>query len=356
MSSPEDPRPAVPNGPAAASTAGTDPWRSAAPGWPVLLAGCGQVLAVKDAASGRYRAIGPGWQALFDLSPADCVGRTDVEIFGGAVATAWRAADQLALDRDGPVASDHAFQWRGKWRELAVTRQAVVLEGESGRQVLSHWSDVRAQRQQARQLAEALAALQQARLGAEVARRGTGAGDELHEAVSGLPARTPFLEQLRREFDLSAREGREMSLVLLEVDAGGPDAPARPVEEVAREIGEWLRRSTRAMDATARLDTTRFAILLSGAGLSIAARRAEALRASRQPPGGPELDPLTGLPAPAAQEAPLTVSMGVATYPLSAGSVDALLEAAEQALQRARERGGNQVALAGLSLQEQTTR
>jgi len=158
MSSPEDLRPAVP---AAASTAGTDPWRSAAPGWPALLAGCGQVLAVKDAASGRYRAIGPAWQVLFGLDPAACLGRTDVEIFGSAVASAWRAADQLALDRDGPVASDHAFQWRGQWRELAVTRQAVVLEGESGRQVLSHWSDVRAQRQQARQLAEALAALTQ---------------------------------------------------------------------------------------------------------------------------------------------------------------------------------------------------
>lgn len=327
--------------------------------WPALIAGRGQVLAVKDAASGRYRAIGSAWQSLLGLDPAACVGRTDGEIFGGALASAWRAADQMALDRGDAVASDHAFEWQGQWREFSVMRQGVLLEGEPAPQILSHWVDVRAQRQQARQLAEALEALRSARGAADAARRDAQPGDELRDFDSGLPGRAPFIEQLRREFDLSAREAREMALVLLEIDppvAEGSQAPPRSDAQVAREIGSWLRSGTRTMDVTARLGPTRYAILLSGAGLSIAARRAEALRAARQPIGGPADLPTDA--APAAEPGPgavadmgLSVSMGVASYPLSADSPEALMQAAEQALRRAQARGGNQLALAGVSLQ-----
>lgn len=335
-------------------------WSDAAPLWPALLGSRGQALAVKDAASGRYRAVGPGWRELFGLEPVDCVGRTDVDLFGGSVATAWRAADQMSLGRPDAVASDHAFEWRGQWRELSVTRQAVQLAGAQSPQILSHWVDVRAQRQQARQLAEALAALQQAREAADAVRRNSLPLDELRDPVSGLPGPAPFLEQLRREFDLSAREGREMSLVLLEVDIGeaaGELAHEVRADEVAAEVGNWMRTGTRTMDALARLGPRRYAILLSGAGLSIAARRAEALRSARRPLVSVAAGAVAaGADAAAAElplQVPLAVSMGVASYPLSANAPDALVQAAEQALQRAQARGGNQLALAGLSLQEQ---
>ena len=314
-------------------------WEDAAAWWPALLAGCGQALAVKDAATGRYLAIGPAWQVLFGLEPAECLGRTDAEIFGGALAAPWRAADQMALERPDAVASEHAFEWRGRWRELCVTRQGANPGGSAPRRILSHWVDVRAQHEQARRLAEALSALQQAREQADAALRGEAPADDLRDPVSGLPGRAPFVEQLRREFDLSAREGREMSLVLLEVDSPAEPEPEVPVlsgDELAREVGNWLRSGTRTMDATGRLGPARYAILLSGAGLPIAARRAEALRSARQPLG----------PQPNA----LTLSIGVASYPLSADTPEGLMQAAEQALLRARGRGGNQVALAGLSL------
>ena len=358
MSAPAPHEPPAPASPAAESA--QQAWRDVSGLWPGLLAGRGQALAIKDAASGRYRAIGPAWQGLFGLDPADCLGRTDAEIFGGAISAAWRAADQMALDRADAVASDHAFEWRGQWRELSVTRQGVQPEGTPARQILSHWVDVRAPRQQARQLAEALAALQQARAEVDAARQGDAPVDDLRDPVSGLPGRTPFVEQLRREFDLSAREGREMSLVLLEVDPpsdADASVPAPSSDEVAREFGSWLRTGTRTMDATGRLGPVRYAILLSGAGLSIAARRAEALRAARQPvPAAPAGDTQAlpeGEAVPAQSHSPPSVSIGVASYPLSADSPDGLMQAAEQALLRARARGGNQVALAGLSLQDQ---
>ncbi|MEN9417653.1 MAG: hypothetical protein RI988_1273, partial [Pseudomonadota bacterium] len=308
-------------------------WEEAAAGWPGLLAAGTQLLAVKDGQGGRYLAVGPAAQALFGLEPEAWVGRTDAELFGGALATAWRAADELALGRAEPVVSEHAFQWREQWREFVVTRQALPA-GPGGRRILSHWADVRADRQQARQLAEALAALRQARDEADALRRAQPSTGELRDPVSGLPGPQPFLEQLRREADLSMREGREMALVLLDIDPGvapGGPQPFSPLEgdtldHAARTVGAWLRAGTRAMDATARLGPTRFGIRLSGAGLSIAARRAEAIRAAHAPAVAAPADGRVSQPAP------FGLSLGVASYPLSAETPDALMQAADQAV------------------------
>lgn len=309
------------------------------------------MLAVKGAQDGRYLAAGSASQALFGLAAEAWVGRTDAELFGAAVASAWRSADELALGRAEPVVSEHAFEWRAQWREFVVTRLAL-LPGRGGPRILSHWADVRAERQRARQLEEARAALRQARDEADELRRAQVSAGELRDPVSGLAGPQPFLEQLRREADLSLREGREMALVLLHIDpAMEPDATgssaAGSVERLdyaARIVGAWLRAGTRAMDATARLGPVRFGILLSGAGLSVAARRAEAIRAAHVPAAA------AASAGEAPQPAVFGLSLGVASYPLSADTPEALMRAAEQAVERARARGGNQVALAGLSL------
>jgi diguanylate cyclase (GGDEF)-like protein len=344
-------KPAAAPGEALAQSTLGAAWAEAAAGWPELLAGGAELLAVKDAQDGRYLAAGPAAQALFGLAPEAWSGRTDVELFGPALATAWRAADELALGRAEPIVSEHAFEWRAQWREFVVTRHAVRAHGGALR-ILSHWADVRAERQQARQLAEVRAALRQARDEADALRRAQSSTRELHDPVSGLPGPQPFLEQLRREADLSMREGREMALVLLDIDPGiavetsGPhsDLQEEALDHAARIVGAWLRAGTRAMDATARLGPTRFGILLSGAGLSIAARRAEAIRAAHAPAAD-------GVGAGEGnQPAAFGLSLGVASYPLSADTPDALMRAAEQAVDRARARGGNQVALAGLTL------
>lgn len=326
-------------------------WAEVAAGWPELLAGGAHLLAVKDARDGRYLAVGSASQALFGLAAEAWVGRNDAELFGAAVANAWRAADELALARTGPVVSEHAFEWRAQWRELVVTRLALPA-GRGVPRILSHWVDVRAERQQARHLDDVRAALRQAREEADELRRAQVSAGELRDPVSGLPGPQPFLAQLRREADLSMREGREMALVLLDIDPGmQPEATATSaawsgdgLDLAARTIGAWLRAGTRAMDATARLGTVRFGILLSGAGLSVAARRAEAIRAAHAPVAA--VASAGGTPQPAG----FGVSLGVASYPLSADTPEALMRAAERAVERARARGGNQVALAGLSL------
>ena len=79
-------------------------------------------------------------------------------------------------------------------------------------------------------------------------------------------------------------------------------------------------------------------MLLSGIGLATAHSRMEQLR--RQ--CAAHVVPYNG------QQIPFTVSMGVASFPHTAGSVEEIMRSADRALGTARESGGNRVALASI--------
>lgn len=103
-------------------------------------------------------------------------------------------------------------------------------------------------------------------------------------------------------------------------------------------MGRLLRSGTRAMDASCRYDERRFAVLLSGVGLATAHARMEGLRRKCA----------AQIVVQQGQELGFTVSIGVASYPHTAQSQEALLAACESALHEARRRGGNHVTLAAI--------
>jgi diguanylate cyclase (GGDEF)-like protein len=150
-----------------------------------------------------------------------------------------------------------------------------------------------------------------------------------------------FDDQLRREVDLSTREHREFALVSIELDPLPPEV--NELGDTARtrileSLGRLLRGNTRAMDASCRFDETRFGVLLSGVGLATAHARMEGLRRQCA----------TQIVAHQGRELGFTVSMGVASFPHTAHSQDALREASDAALRDARKRGGNHVTLASI--------
>jgi len=124
-----------------------------------------------------------------------------------------------------------------------------------------------------------------------------------------------------------------------EVRVLGDVAIARTLEA----LGRLLRGNTRAMDASCRLDETRFAVLLSGVGLATAHSRMEGLR--RQ--CATQIVVLDG------RNLGFTVSMGVASFPHTAHTQEALMEAADAALSDAQTRGGNRVTLASIRFETQ---
>ena len=141
--------------------------------------------------------------------------------------------------------------------------------------------------------------------------------------------------------DLSTREHREFAIVYAEIDP--PAAKVLALGEAGERclleaMGRLLRSGTRAMDASCRYDERRFAVLLSGVGLATAHARMEGLRRKCT----------AQIVVYEGQELGFTVSVGVASYPHTAQSQEALQTACETALQEARRRGGNHVTLAAI--------
>jgi diguanylate cyclase (GGDEF)-like protein len=295
-------------------------------------------LGIKSADDGRYRHVSAGLAALLGRPTEEVVGHTDAELFGAALATALRSADQTALARNEPLTSEHRFELRGERCDYTVLR--VAMSAGDGRLLACLWQDNAPQRQRESQLRLALDQLEQEQKANEALRREL-LDQGLRDQATGLYTRAHFDDQMRRELDLSTREHREFSLVYMAFDPFGPAVEAAGAagrDRIYEAMGRLLRGNTRAMDASCRIDDSHFAVLLSGVGLATAHSRMEGLR--RQ--CATQIVVLDG------RELGFTVSMGVSSYPHTAHDQDAVIAACEAALAEARRRGGNNVALASI--------
>jgi diguanylate cyclase (GGDEF)-like protein len=307
---------------------------------PAVLARDGDLLAVKDAQSGRYAHINEAMAGWLARPAAEIIGRTDAELFDATVATAMRAAEQTALAQPEALLSEHRFEHAGARHDFRVLRLAAGDDGGARRWLCSVWTDLRGVRQREAQLRQAIEQIEQQQRANEALRREL-ADQALRDPASGLYTRAHFEDQLRREVDLSMREHREFAVVFVELDP--PTEKVRAIGDVAQApileaMGRLLRGGTRAMDASCRYDDRRFAVLLSGVGLATAHSRMEGLR--RQ--CATQIVVLDG------QELGFSVSMGVASFPHTAHTQDELLAACSAALAEAQRRGGNHVTLAAI--------
>ncbi|MBL8286678.1 MAG: diguanylate cyclase [Rubrivivax sp.] len=320
-----------------------------------LLAAQGQGLAVKEAGGGRYLYANEVLLSWIGRPLAEVVGRTDADLFDAGTQAALRTADQAALAQEGVMAAEHRLSLGGRARELTLWRLAFAGEpagcaggSDGSRLLLGVWSDVAARKQQETQARAVLAQIEQLQTANDALQREL-AGQSMRDPASGLYAKAHFEDQLRREVDLSSREHREFSIVLVEIDEAGtagtgeaPDAAGRTAAQGQRAVqaalGRLLRSGTRAMDAACRLDERRFAVLLSGVGLATAHSRMEGLRRQCA----------TEIVVHEGQELRFTVAMGVASFPHTAHSQPELLDACAAALLEAKRRGGNHVALAAI--------
>lgn len=307
---------------------------------PELLALRGDLLAIKDVASGRYAYVNAAMAAFVGRPVGEVAGRSDAELFDAAMATALRAAEQTALAHGAPLASEHGFEWAGVRREFSVLRTVSQVDPQGRRWLCSLWTDLAAVRQRESQLRTALEQIEQQQRANELLRREIS-DQALRDPASGLYKRSHFEDQLRREVDMSTREHREFAIVFIELDPPGEKLLALGAAGqrcLMEAMGRLLRSGTRAMDASCRYDERRFAVLLSGVGLATAHARMEGLRRKCA----------TQIVVHEGQELGFTVAMGVASYPHTAHTQDGLVQACEAALAEAQRRGGNHVTLAAI--------
>src|SRR5215217_1547354 len=149
------------------------------------------------------------------------------------------------------------------------------------------------------------------------------------DALTGLLNRRAFEEMLNFELDRSRRTGRPVSLIIGEVDGlahlnteRGHAAGDTALKQIASDMAKWKRR----IDSAGRLGGEKFGVILPETDEDGAYLVAERLRrASRR--------------TFAADALPLTISFGVAGYPVHGDKFGILMGAATRAVQVAAELG-----------------
>lgn len=305
------------------------------------------LVALKDARSGTYRWVNAAMQSWLAADGREVVGLADKDLLSAAEAALLRAADQRALEAPVSAGSaegvpdEHRFERQGRRQVFRAWRLVLPgVQAQSGPCLLTVWRDAAEHERLNEQLRESLAQIERQQAAIELMRREHAQG---MDRPSELFRREHFEEHLRREVALSQREEREFALVLISIDRSDVlrAAQGQPaLQRVVESMGELMRRNTRAMDVLAQLGDDLFAILFSGVGLATAHARAEQLRRACA----------TQIVVQAGMPVRFEISAGVASFPHTAQTLEAVGEAARQALHDARERGGNQVALARIRL------
>lgn len=302
----------------------------------------GSVVLIKSMPDGRYQYAST--HAAQDwLLGVDPIGMGDADLFMPEQAMILRAADQQAMVQSKGISTEHHVERRGETRHYVVWRQALQRPDGRPLGLLCSWHDVTAQRSLEQRLQSVVLQLEQQQRNFSASKGEASGQPHVRDQISGLYNRLHFEEQLRREADLSTREQREFAIVAMAVDgmdrirhAHGPEACERVIES----LGRLLRDNTRVMDSPCRLGGERFVVLLSGIGLASAHARMEQFRKQCA----------QHVVANQAQQIAFTVSMGIASFPHTAGSVDELMKSADRALMQSRDKGGNHLTLSSIQL------
>jgi diguanylate cyclase (GGDEF)-like protein len=153
----------------------------------------------------------------------------------------------------------------------------------------------------------------------------------LTDGLTNCHNRRSFEMQLEHDLQISIRNRQPVSLLMVDVDhfkrvndTFGHDAG----DTALRALADLLRKELRGMDTAARYGGEEFAIILPQVGMEAAEQIAERVRAS-----------IERMKIPGVGR--ITVSLGVATFPLHATSRDGLVSTADRALYKAKNSGRN---------------
>jgi diguanylate cyclase (GGDEF)-like protein len=156
------------------------------------------------------------------------------------------------------------------------------------------------------------------------------------DALTGLHNRRFLTQRLSDELLRSYREKCSFTVLMADVDEFKKynDAFGHPAgDEVLRKVANILLGSTRAVDCTARYGGEEFAVLLTdtvGEGALQVAERIRARVAAEEFPGRK-----------------ITISIGMAEFPVHGHSAEAVISRADEALYAAKRAGRNRIERAG---------
>jgi diguanylate cyclase (GGDEF)-like protein len=152
------------------------------------------------------------------------------------------------------------------------------------------------------------------------------------DPLTQLDSRLQLETRLKEEVEFARRHGVPISLIMIDVDHFKKvnDTHGHQVgDEVLCDLARILKEAIRSNDACARYGGEEFTVILPETHLAGAQVVAENIRSRVE---GRSLS---------RERLKVTVSLGVAEYPLHSNTVEGLLRRADQALYRAKEAGRN---------------
>ncbi len=157
------------------------------------------------------------------------------------------------------------------------------------------------------------------------------------DSQTGLYNHRHFQDRLTTEVLRADRYSHVLSMLMIDIDffKNFNDTYGHPVGDAALvNLADILRKTLRDTDIPSRYGGEEFAVILPETDVHEAWITAERIRQAV------EADGLTG---GRAGRAPLTVSIGTATYPIHCTDAASLIEAADAALYKAKSQGRNRV-------------
>lgn len=163
----------------------------------------------------------------------------------------------------------------------------------------------------------------------------------MRDTLTGLYNRREFHRFLAYELVKCRRYGRPLALLMMDIDHFkdiNDRFGHRVGDEILRHITSVLLSNVRTCDLLARYGGDEFSVVLPETSGSQAWQGAERLR------NGIEVETIpVNYQNDRIENIHVTLSLGVAEFPQDAGSGDALIEAADQALYLAKQQGRNRV-------------
>ena len=197
---------------------------------------------VKNSSDGRYVLVNRAGEKFWGLSREDMIGKTSAEVLPPAEAQKIAARDDELLQSGKPVFDDREILTHSNRVRNIHSRRLPISDGGGGfPYVLSVVDDVTE-----RKAAEAKIA--------QLAH---------YDALTGLPNRTLFREQLENELSF-VRRGSQLALLYLDLDhfKSINDTLGHPCgDELLKTVGQRLRSCLRQSDLIARLGGDEFAIV-----------------------------------------------------------------------------------------------
>ena len=297
-----------------------------------------RVLRSLGFAAGQLALIDAGATEADDLLAVAAAEQRSVDVAAGGPSSAASAGSAARAGSAGGSSHEALVDRLG----LARLRARPLVVGRGGIELVVGvigigWTESAQATPGTPGLVEALAdlaalALDRAHLASGMAERGEWLERLAHiDPLTGLANRRTFDRVLELEVARAIRQQSEVAVAVFDVDsfrelneAAGRDAG----DDILRAVAAVLAEQVRLVDTVARIGGDEFIVVAPGTGgLAVADRVIRAIQAL----------PTVGGRA-------VSVSAGVARFPVDAGSVDELLAGALDALERARAGGRGAVA------------